>query len=75
MSFQLNKEDIDPSEYTEEELREIIFGGAVCAKAMEKLSEDEFSLRAAYDVIKHIDELPHERTPSDLIQERALSSQ
>jgi len=73
VSFELKKEDIDPSECTEEELRDIIFGGAVCAKAMEKLSEDEFSLREAYNVIKHIDELPHERTPSDLIVERVKS--
>jgi len=46
--MRIEKEDIDPSDFTEEELRDIIFGAAVCGRAVEALSEDEFSLRQAY---------------------------
>jgi hypothetical protein len=70
--FSLSKEDIDPSDYSEEELRDLIFNAAVCGKVVERLSQDEFSLRAAYDIISEIDELPHERRPSDLLLEKAL---
>lgn len=72
MEYSLRKENIDPSEYSEEELREIIFHGGFCAKVLEQTGNTEDELRQAYWVIENIDELPHERTPSDLIQERAL---
>lgn len=71
--FEVSKEDIDPSEFSEEELQEILFNGLFCAKIMETFAETQDGAFAAYDVIKHFEEVPHERTPSDLIQEKALS--
>ena len=72
--FSLSKDDIDPSDYSEEELRDIIFHGSFCAKILEKTGTTDPELRQAYNVIKHVDELPHERTPSDLIQEKTIET-
>ena len=71
MSYSLKKKDIDPSEFSDEQLRDIIFGAVWCAKAMEQLAEDEQTLRVAYNVIKHFDDIPHERTHSDFVLEQA----
>lgn len=73
--YSLKKENIDPSDYSEEELREIIFHGSFCAKILEKTGTTEAELRQAYGVIENIDQLPHERTPSDLILENAPTSE
>lgn len=74
-SWSISKEDIDPSEFHEEELKEIIFNGLRCAKVVESLAtsgEGGSESFWAYYVIRHFDEVPHERTPSDIIQEEAL---
>lgn len=74
MEYELEKEDIDPSDFTDEELKEIIFNGVLCAKVVEGVCNDQTSSRAAYNVISYIDGVPHERTPSDLIQEEAMQN-
>lgn len=71
--FEVKKDDIDPSDFSDEELKDIIFNGLFCAKIVERLGQDERSLRAAYDMISNFDRVPHDRTPSDLIQEEVLS--
>lgn len=74
MEYSLEKEDIDPSDFTDEQLRQIIFNGVLCAKVVEEVCNDQASSRAAYSVIDHVDGVPHERTPSDLIQEEAMQN-
>jgi len=74
--WSINKEDIDPSEFTEEELQELIWNGLKCAKMIEHLAVEGKSSDSpifwAYDIIDLIDGIPHERTPSDVIMENAL---
>lgn len=70
-NWEIQKEDIDPSDFTEEELREIIFNGLCCAKVTEVFAQEEMESRWAYNVIKHFDQVPHDRTPSDLVLEKA----
>jgi len=71
-NWSISKEDIDPSEFHEEELKEIIFNGLRCAKVVEALATSDPESFWAYYVIRHFDDIPHERTPSDIIQEKAL---
>lgn len=64
-NYNVEKEDIDPSDYTEKELRDIIFHGAFCAKVVEELlgGEDEECLRRSHNVIRKVDGLPASRSP------------
>lgn len=71
-AYSISLDDIDPSDFTEEELQEIIFNGLFCAKIVEQIGEGQKSLQAAYNVIKHIEDLPHERTPPDALIESTL---
>lgn len=74
--WSINKDDIDPSEFTEEELQILIWNGLKCAKFVEALAvvgnERDAPIFWAYDFIDLIDGVPHKRTPSDVVQENAL---
>jgi len=74
-SFKINKGDIDPEDFSKEELQDIIFYGLFAAKILETLPiKEEKSIEVAYNVIKHFDDVPHEYTPSDFVTDKALSS-
>lgn len=74
--WSISKDDIDPSEFTEEELQTLIWNGLRCAKAVEQLAtvgnRSDAPIFWAYDFIDLIDGVPHDRTPSDIVQENAL---
>ena len=71
----ISKEDIDPSEFTEEELQTLIWNGLKCAKMVEQLAvigkDNNAPIFWAYDFIDLIDGVPHDRTPSDVVLENA----
>lgn len=75
--WSISKNDIDPSEFTDEELQTLIWNGLRCAKMVERLAvtggDSNAPIFWAYDFIDLIDGVPHDRTPSDVVQENALN--